>query len=130
MADVGIGEKGGLPWLGGRDVDDWLCMGAWMSGRRSWTAGFTVGFSEGSVVALLLGHVGDKVCSDGRLRSALAVPRSDVYGLALIMVVIGTPLGGVGEFPSESSVSPTPATMALVGVACFLETSSWVSFLC
>ena len=53
-------------------------------------AGFTVGFPAGSmvaVVALLLGHVGDNGCSDGKLRSALAMPRSGVDGLALIAVV-------------------------------------------
>lgn len=68
-------------------------------------AGLTVGFPAGPVVAvvtLLLGRVGGKGWSGGRLWAALAVPRSGVDGLALVEVLIGTPPGGIGERPSES----------------------------
>lgn len=103
------------------------------AGAVSLMAFFTVGFSAGSVVAVVassLGCAGNKGCSGGRLGFVPAVPRSGVDKLALVAVVAGTPLGGAGECPSESFafMAPVPATPE--GVACFLKTTSWISSLC
>ena len=101
-----------------------------MRGRRFRTAGFTVGFPAGFVVVVVdpsLGRVGYNGCSGGR--SALALPRSRVDKLALVEVVDETPLGGVGEVPSESFAFLAPIKAAPMGIDCFLKTSTCNSFL-
>lgn len=47
-----------------------------------------------------------------------------VDNLDLVGVVVGAPLGGTDECPSERSVLLMPATVTSVGAACFLNTVS------